>query len=65
MDSLIRSEQSCLGPSLVPGSQPLQKLLKHKASLECIDFIQKCLAFEPEDRMTPQAALHHKWLIEL
>ena len=27
-----------------------------------VDFIQKCLVYEPNDRMTPQAALQHPWL---
>jgi serine/threonine protein kinase len=62
---MIRSSKSCLGEVLHPRSQPLSSLLEGKAPHAMIDFIGKCLALEPEDRMTPQAALHHAWLIEI
>ena len=63
---MIRSPKSCLGESpLIPKSQPIHQLLEGKADGITIDFICKCLALEPEDRMTPQAALHHAWLIEI
>ena len=65
-EKLIRSPQTSLGHGqLIPRSSPVSKLLAGRTSPDCIDFITKCLAFEPEDRMTPQAALHHKWIVEI
>lgn len=50
---------------LEPEQHPVKELLRNRATAECIDFIVKCLAIEPEDRLTPQAALHHKWIIQI
>jgi serine/threonine protein kinase len=36
-----------------------------KADMQLIDFINKCLVIDPEDRMSPQLALDHAWLIEV
>jgi serine/threonine protein kinase len=66
LDDIIRSPVTSLGKGkLQPGAHPIKKLLHNKTSPECIDFINKCLALDPEDRMQPQAALHHKWLLEI
>ena len=63
---MIRSKKTSLGEDpLVPRSQTIDRLLEGKAEQSLVDFIKKCLALEPEDRMTPQAALHHAWLIEI
>jgi dual specificity tyrosine-phosphorylation-regulated kinase 2/3/4 len=53
LQHLIRSQASCLGDHIVPKSQTLDHLLNSKAAPEMINFIKKCLALEPEDRMTP------------
>ena len=49
---------------IVPQSQPVEALMKGYADPYLIDFICKCLVYEPEDRLTPQAALHHAWLLD-
>ena len=62
---LIRSKASSLEDNLLPKSHPISELLRGKVEQPMIDFISKCLVFDPEDRLTPQAALHHAWLIEV
>eukprot|EP00347_Sterkiella_histriomuscorum_P009533 403340844 len=47
--------------------RPLTKTLK--GVLQCndvnfIDFIDKCLDWDPFNRMTPLEALHHEWILE-
>lgn len=39
--------------------------MKGKADPKLIDLISKCLRYEAEDRLTPQAAIHHSYLIDL
>ena len=51
---LIRSKHSQLGKyNCEPLSKCLYDLLLDKADMHCIDFIKKCLVFDPEDRMDP------------
>ncbi|CAL4091744.1 unnamed protein product, partial [Meganyctiphanes norvegica] len=45
-----------------PGSKALQMALKGCNDLLFLDFIQKCLEWDPAQRMTPNAALRHGWL---
>lgn len=46
-----------------PGSRDLRSALRGSgADLLCLDFIGRCLAWEPERRMTPAQALRHAWL---
>jgi len=45
-----------------PASRSLQSALKSKADDYFIDFLKRCLEWNPELRMTPQQALKHSWL---
>ena len=63
--SLIRSNSSSLGRfGVVPRSRPLESLLGPEWDPMMLDFLKKCLVVDPEDRLTPQAALHHGWLVD-
>lgn len=44
-----------------PGSKDLSTTLKSNETL-FVEFIAKCLEWDPELRMTPDEALHHDWL---
>lgn len=59
---LIRSKGSCFGSKLKEGSEPLRWLLKGKVVDEdAVDFIEKCLVYDPELRLSPHIALMHQW----
>ncbi|KRY17479.1 Dual specificity tyrosine-phosphorylation-regulated kinase mbk-2 [Trichinella patagoniensis] len=45
-----------------PGSRSLRDVLKRCDNGDFIDFVNKCLALDPEERMTPKAALKHSWI---
>lgn len=45
-------------------SQTIDHLLKNRADHFLIDFIKKCLVYDPEDRLTPETGLHHAWLLD-
>ncbi|XP_017794428.1 PREDICTED: dual specificity tyrosine-phosphorylation-regulated kinase 2-like [Habropoda laboriosa] len=45
-----------------PGSRDLRYLLKKCDDPYFLDFIHKCLKWDPEQRMTPVKALKHGWL---
>ncbi|KRX89223.1 Dual specificity tyrosine-phosphorylation-regulated kinase mbk-2 [Trichinella pseudospiralis] len=45
-----------------PGSRSLRDVLKRCDNGDFIDFVSKCLALDPEERMTPRAALKHSWI---
>lgn len=36
-----------------------------QASSECIDFIEKCLVYNPDDRMSAKQALKHPYFKDL
>lgn len=44
-----------------PGTKTLQQVLKCDDEL-FVDFIAKCLAWDPERRLKPTAALRHPWI---
>ncbi|XP_029921716.1 dual specificity tyrosine-phosphorylation-regulated kinase 4-like [Myripristis murdjan] len=44
-----------------PGSKNLASLLK-TTDANFLDFIQRCLRFKPEERMTPEEAMQHAWI---
>ncbi|KAI0226586.1 serine/threonine protein kinase, CMGC, dual-specificity [Massospora cicadina] len=48
----------------VVGSKPLAHILKD-ADEQYIDFVARCLEFDPEKRMTPAQALGHPWITGL
>lgn len=45
-----------------PGSKFLKDALKGCEDLLFLDFIKRCLQWDPERRMTPSKALRHAWL---
>ena len=45
-----------------PGSRELQTALKGCDDPLFLDFIRRCLEWDPAARMTPNAALRHAWL---
>ncbi|CAG5093726.1 Similar to DYRK2: Dual specificity tyrosine-phosphorylation-regulated kinase 2 (Gallus gallus) [Cotesia congregata] len=45
-----------------PGSKDLKEALKNCEDPLFLDFIRKCLQWDPEQRMTPSKALRHAWL---
>mmetsp|Transcript_33061 Transcript_33061/g.50706 ORF Transcript_33061/g.50706 Transcript_33061/m.50706 type:complete len:155 (-) Transcript_33061:1120-1584(-) len=47
----------------VPGKKPLEEVLMCD-SPTFLDFIKKCLTWNPEERITPFDALMHDWIIE-
>ena len=49
-------------PRGAPGSKDLKRALKGCDDPLFLDFIQRCLEWDPETRMTPSQALRHAWL---
>ncbi|KAK6619868.1 Dual specificity tyrosine-phosphorylation-regulated kinase 2 [Polyplax serrata] len=45
-----------------PGSKELRRALKGCDDHLFLDFIQRCLEWDPEERMSPNTALRHAWL---
>ncbi|KAM4703192.1 dual specificity tyrosine-phosphorylation-regulated kinase 2-like [Rhinophrynus dorsalis] len=45
-----------------PGSRNLVKALKGCNDLQFLDFLKRCLQWDPANRMTPSEALRHPWL---
>ncbi|CAD6198885.1 unnamed protein product [Caenorhabditis auriculariae] len=45
-----------------PASRPWQSALKNMGDDLFIDFLRRCLDWDPETRMTPAQALKHQWL---
>lgn len=45
-----------------PGSKDLHRALKGCDDPWFIDFIERCLEWDPDNRMTPALALRHTWL---
>uniref|UniRef100_A0A1B6CMA4 dual-specificity kinase n=1 Tax=Clastoptera arizonana TaxID=38151 RepID=A0A1B6CMA4_9HEMI len=45
-----------------PGSKDLSRALKGCDDPLFLDFIKRCLEWDPDQRMTPSAALRHGWL---
>ena len=48
-------------PRAPPGTRELQTALKGCEDLLFLDFIRRCLEWEPSARMTPNTALRHNW----
>ncbi|CAO1363011.1 unnamed protein product [Diamesa tonsa] len=44
-----------------PGSKTISQALRCNDTL-FIDFVSKCLEWDPKKRMTPEEAVHHEWL---
>lgn len=45
-----------------PGSKDFSRALKGCDDPLFLDFVRRCLEWDPDQRMTPQAALRHAWL---
>ncbi|KAL3110193.1 hypothetical protein niasHT_015796 [Heterodera trifolii] len=45
-----------------PGSRTMQSALKNQGDDLFLDFLKRCLDWDPEARMTPGQALKHPWL---
>ncbi|XP_076175650.1 dual specificity tyrosine-phosphorylation-regulated kinase 2 isoform X2 [Ptiloglossa arizonensis] len=45
-----------------PGSKDLRRVLKNCDDPYFLDFINRCLEWDPEQRLTPSKALRHGWL---
>ena len=60
---LIRSPISTLGPKkLIPRSQTIEQIISPRADKTLISFLNGCLVYDPERRMTPEKALNHPFL---
>lgn len=45
-----------------PGTMMLSAAMRNKADTLFLDFIKKCLQWDPEKRLTPEQALKHPWI---
>ena len=55
---------SSQGYHCTPNMTTLQGALKDCQDLKFIDFIDRCLDWDPANRMTPLEALQHEWILE-
>lgn len=46
-----------------PGGKPLNLLIGEDEE-DYLDFVKKCLDWNPETRMTPDEALRHVWVLK-
>jgi dual specificity tyrosine-phosphorylation-regulated kinase 2/3/4 len=46
-----------------PFGKPL-KLIIGNEDPDFLDFVEKCLEWDPEERMTPDDALRHVWVLK-
>ena len=51
------------GKLRIPGSKDLPSVLRSQ-SHTFLDFIERCLDWDPHTRMNPYDALMHDWIIE-
>jgi serine/threonine protein kinase len=62
---LLHITDSPRGSVRIPGSRPLEKVTAaRRRDADFVDFLQSCLTWQAETRLTPQAALSHPWLLE-
>jgi serine/threonine protein kinase len=62
---LLHITDSPRGSVRIPGSRPLEKVTAaRRRDADFVDFLQGCLTWQAETRLTPQAALSHPWLLE-
>jgi dual specificity tyrosine-phosphorylation-regulated kinase 2/3/4 len=55
--------QNSRGKVRKPGTKVIEDILDCKDS-QFVDFVEKCLDWNPESRMSPDAALRHPWILE-
>eukprot|EP00795_Rhopilema_esculentum_P008174 gene8174-14105_t len=58
-----RSITNSKGKKRLPGSKELSSAVKSNDS-QFLDFIRRCLEWDPTSRMTPDEALQHPWITE-
>ena len=59
---LIRSKKTIIGSKLKERSEPVRQLLQNfDVEEDIIDFIEKCLVYDIECRITPHDAVFHQW----
>ena len=59
---LIRSKKTIYGSKLKERSEPVRSLLQNfDVGEDIVDFIEKCLVYDVECRITPHDALFHQW----
>lgn len=46
-----------------PGTKVLDDVLESEDA-SFVDFIEKCLEWDPNKRMTPDQAIRHPWILE-
>ena len=46
-----------------PGTKSLEEVMKSD-SKDFVDFVRQCLAWKPEDRMTPEKSFSHPWIAD-
>ena len=51
------------GSLRLPGSKPLYEIIGDQSET-FFDFIVQCLAWDPEERISPLDALQHPWILE-
>jgi dual specificity tyrosine-phosphorylation-regulated kinase 2/3/4 len=52
------------GKRRIPGTKLLKNVLKCDDPV-FLDFIERCLEWDPEKRLTPDEALRHEWIFEV
>lgn len=48
----------------LPGTKELSVVLKTDDNV-FLDFLKKCLVFDPNQRITPEKALQHEWILNV
>ena len=51
------------GKLRIPGTKPLSQVIRNSSNT-FVDFIERCLDWDPQTRITPYEALLHDWIIE-
>jgi dual specificity tyrosine-phosphorylation-regulated kinase 2/3/4 len=54
-------EPNSRGKVRQPGTKSLQSIMKTK-SMCFLNFIERCMEWDPRRRMTPEEALAHEWI---
>lgn len=60
--TLIRSKRSRIAPDAQERSETIRRKLQTEGDHDFIDFIEKCLAIDPKERISPEQALQHIWI---
>ncbi|KAI9310104.1 kinase-like domain-containing protein [Dichotomocladium elegans] len=63
-DGRPRPFVSAHGKKRKPGSKTLLHMLRGCPDIVFVDFIKKCLRWDPSRRMQPQEAFHHEWIAQ-